>query len=540
MRAVQFGDTSRIKPDTSFKMPDIELHEDEYLKYKDLSKPQSLSTSLYTVQPTYKTYQAPKYDVLQIVLFKDPHTEKEAYGRVISQWDQRHGTMATPAIIRGDQSIVYYIVQLQGYTSDVHNIASLIPPVSSVQKIENFPVIEGVEIDAMMAHRKAAHIVNKKIAAAEGIKALGPKHHLRDIVNYGYQKDAVLLDNREYGLTTSSNNIKGDQLLNSAVYNSNLDDMSECVTVASSTVSQRLLIANKHRKLRLGTSNEYIVTPMEYRDDMYTNVDLNLYADIDTDVHSQLSLDNPLSHPYPAYHRSYQHVLHNGTSGNACDNTINSNESRHGDDQSSASGSTVSSVQNAHKHNTRGSAAAINVLSTMNKGRAVQKLLQKHARAMTNTSSVGYSLSMSNTQSHAQSMQSAGVIDVYTHNALQVLILGENEMCTVQERIASEVVRKNNLLRKVWNKLSGSEKVLMKQHGFSRWLRKFCCFMYTLIYCLLCMLHTCCSLLLSVVRDRVFIVYGAALRLGCVREISWFGWVGYLLSCVWQYVPQTM
>jgi hypothetical protein len=54
----------------------------------------------------------------------------------------------------------------------------------------------------------------------------------------------------------------------------------------------------------------------------------------------------------------------------------------------------------------------------------------------------------------------------------QVLVLRESELCTVQERMASEVVRRNALVRRVWDKLCGSEKLQMKQHGFSRWERK--------------------------------------------------------------------
>lgn len=63
----------------------------------------------------------------------------------------------------------------------------------------------------------------------------------------------------------------------------------------------------------------------------------------------------------------------------------------------------------------------------------------------------------------------AEAVDIYTKRALQVLVLSENEIITVQERIANEVSRKNKILQKVWNKMSGSEKLLMKQHGFRRW-----------------------------------------------------------------------
>jgi hypothetical protein len=53
-----------------------------------------------------------------------------------------------------------------------------------------------------------------------------------------------------------------------------------------------------------------------------------------------------------------------------------------------------------------------------------------------------------------------------------VLVLKESDLCTVQERIASELKRKNALMKKVWDQMCGSEKVLMKQYGFGRWQRK--------------------------------------------------------------------
>jgi hypothetical protein len=51
-------------------------------------------------------------------------------------------------------------------------------------------------------------------------------------------------------------------------------------------------------------------------------------------------------------------------------------------------------------------------------------------------------------------------------------VLKESDLCTVQERIASELQRKNALMKKVWDQMCGSEKVLMKQYGFGRWQRK--------------------------------------------------------------------
>ena len=482
LRFVKFGDTSRIKHEIKFVLPDVEMHEEDYLRQKDLSKPNSLSTTLEVAKPSMKPHKAPKFDVHQVVLFKDPQTEKEAYGKIISQWDQRHGTMATPAILRGNNSVVYYVVQCQGYMKDIANVATLVPRVPVVEKIDNFPVIEGVEVDEMMHHRKRAHVVNKKIAAAEGIKRLGPKHHLRDVVNYNSLKDQVLLDNREYNLNGTKT--QGDQLLNSAVYNSNLDDMSECVTIASSTASQRQLAANKHRKLRLGTNNEYIINPVEFKDTLYDAVDLNLYADIDTDVQSQLSFDNPLSHPYPAYHRSYQHILNGPIDDNA---TINSSSYVSAGGSSSGGhhhNQITQRVSHSHANGLQRFEQPLNsqpdqrqlIQAQRNQPRAsYAQNANKHTIEHASSSSFQYDHVHTHAQEHYGGHHGGateGVVDIYTKRALQVLVLGEHEMCTVQERIASEIARKNNVLHVVWNKMSGSEKMLMKQYGFQRWQSK--------------------------------------------------------------------
>jgi hypothetical protein len=63
-----------------------------------------------------------------------------------------------------------------------------------------------------------------------------------------------------------------------------------------------------------------------------------------------------------------------------------------------------------------------------------------------------------------------------------VLVLKESDLCTVQERIASELQRKNALMKKVWDQMCGSEKVLMKQYGFGRWHRKWKCYVSVAVY----------------------------------------------------------
>jgi hypothetical protein len=540
MRAVAFGDVSKIKLKNEFVMPSIELHEEDYLKVKDLTKPQTLSTSVTAVQPSTTPHLHPKYDVMQVVLFTDPHTEQEAYGKIVSQWDQRHGSMATPAILRGCDTVVFYIVQLMGFTKHVVNIGTLVPSAAVVEKIENYPVIEGVELDEMLQHRKQANKVDKRIAEVAGIVRLGPKHHLRDTKTYGIMKDQIVNDNREFNLRSATQRASSDEVLNSAIYNSNLDDVSEVVTIASSTASHRQLIANKHRRLRMGTNNEYIITPNDYPADLYDNIDLNIYADIDTDVHSQLSHNNPLGHPFPAYYRSYQHVLGSnyhrpgGAGAGAGAGVDGEDWDGDGDDQLSLESSGFRSLTSqdridadsqAHRIALRQDALAQQLVDAHSKriaGRAgaggaaggrglpvqnslaagsgsvlTHSILHGSSTAEDSNSNYGYNKNENNYFSGGHSVgggsavsaattasaAAAAAMERYTHQALRILVLSENEICTVQERMASELVRKNNLLRLVWDRMSGSEKVLMKQYGFTRWLGKVWQLFFTCFWC---------------------------------------------------------
>ena len=500
IRAVQFGDVSRIQPKNEFILPDTEIHEEEYILYKDITKPQALTTSKIIHKQSNLSYQAPKYDALQIVLFIDPHTEKEAYGKIISQWDQRHGTFATPAIIRSDNTIVCYIIQLLGYTKNITNIAILLPKNNKIEKINNYPIIDKIEIDEMIEHRYNAHIIKKRIANINNIQKLGPKHHLRDIGNYENNKNKILLENREYNINSNNIKYKNNDIINSEIYNNSMnDDDSICNTIASSTISNRNIICNNNRKIRLGTNNEYITVNKRksYPTDLYDAVDLNVYANIDTDVQSQVSVDNILNSPFPAYYRSYEDILvptttsSNSSSSICIDNDDNSSSnSIYSHNTTSTTTNTTSTTNNIH-HNNHNNTTAVqkNKNKNININQAFKQIATRTGKYIntsecdihniyqnnndrintttTNTSN-GNNIHNSHNTIHTTTANTTDN-NIYTKQALQILILKETEICSIQERIALKIKRKNDLLMKVWEKLSGSERVFMKKYGFYRW-----------------------------------------------------------------------
>lgn len=222
IRALRVGDKSRVKNDTTtFFLPDEELQIEDYMKVKDLTKPNSLSTGsdAKRFKPSLQKRNTPQFKVNQMVLFKDPVSGRDAYGQVMSEWDQRHGTGVTPAILRGEDSVVYYIVQQHGLLVDVEHLVDLVPGLeekmggggskpataaatddnprhgthtSGNDQQETETVISDASHSTMLVKgtdkniplRKEYEIalsVNKRLKDLKNILTLGPKYHLRDL-----------------------------------------------------------------------------------------------------------------------------------------------------------------------------------------------------------------------------------------------------------------------------------------------------------------------------------------------------------------------
>lgn len=352
IRPVQKGDVSKIKPDTSFVMPDTELFEDDYCRMKDLSRPHSLSTNaVATPQPsTVICRQAPKYDANQIVLFIDPYKGSDAYGRIISQWDHRHSS-AAPAILRGDASNVYYIVQMLGavpHMGLIHRLEELCHP-ERVKPTDSalYVNIEGVERDGERQIMAGAREVNRRVQELRNIQLLGPKHHLRQIGKGGI---AGADDDDDDGYSSALHSQNSSQLVihsRDGDHNSVISDTQSntgikqgqhqqekqnAVMVRSKSLTHhigggggtRAVQALAEQTQRLNTDNAalyghsgmIVATTSDRR--KLTKLDRTLldaqvnadeYADIDTDLQSQLSAMNVNNTPCPATLRSYEDVI---------------------------------------------------------------------------------------------------------------------------------------------------------------------------------------------------------------------------------------
>lgn len=190
IRRIKFGDKSRVVKDNTFYLPATEMFEEDLAKVKDLSKPNTLSTNLQEQEQANKQeYKQPtKFQVNQMVLFKDPHDDSDSYGRIISEWDERHGNVG-PAILRGQKSLVNYIVQMLGKLPK-HGLIEALEELKPKDPAKTRGMLthikpEGLEIDEERAVHYESHRLNKRVQAARNVQIFGPKYHLRQINKNG-------------------------------------------------------------------------------------------------------------------------------------------------------------------------------------------------------------------------------------------------------------------------------------------------------------------------------------------------------------------
>lgn len=180
MRPLRQGDTSKIKFEVPFEMPADILLEDDFGKHRDLSLPNALAAdNLVVPQRSVQHYALPRYSVGEQLLFTDPVTGKEAYGRVLNEWDLRHGNSAPP-VVRGDNSGVMYIMHLLGLVEDLaegYSELVRVPPEDAPPSV--LPNIEGHEDVPFRIEGYLAVDIDRKLADARSIQKYGPRNHMK-------------------------------------------------------------------------------------------------------------------------------------------------------------------------------------------------------------------------------------------------------------------------------------------------------------------------------------------------------------------------
>lgn len=185
VRPIAEGDKSKVVIDNSFYLPEYEFEESDYkAKAKvDITQENSLSISknYKASKETKNIFNGDVFEVGERVLFMDPETNLEAYGRIVSELDMRHGAVA-PTLIRGDGSVLYYIVEKIDLLSAVGSIDKLLKVIAEKPPPPEYPLLYDIQYIPFRDNKLVAKELDKRIAAAKAVQELGPRKHLKDEV----------------------------------------------------------------------------------------------------------------------------------------------------------------------------------------------------------------------------------------------------------------------------------------------------------------------------------------------------------------------
>ena len=185
IRALKVGDHSRIKKTHEFNLPESIFYEEDMMKLRDITQSNSLAVNKSVeFKKSKNIYSNPKWNVGEQMIFDDPATGVEAFGRIVSEWDQRHGVVG-PSIIRGDDTCVMYLVDMIGFVHEhVKNYLDLIrePPIAiRGESIPDPSEINGPALsdEPLRQSRYLALDINERIYDLHEYEAYGPRYHMK-------------------------------------------------------------------------------------------------------------------------------------------------------------------------------------------------------------------------------------------------------------------------------------------------------------------------------------------------------------------------
>jgi hypothetical protein len=209
IRPIREGDTSRIVPDNSFKMPDYEYYEQEMIKHRNLAVPNSLAANGILSPISNQPCLSLKYHRGDVLVYIDPLTHQEVYGRVESEWDLRNGN-AAPSLIRGAEgALTHYIVRYLGPVTplilgqlerDEDPTTGLSMNQSKnkesreanrLAKLQSMPILEGVQSIQLRSERVLANRIDKRLNSMRYLRSHGPLHHLNPPIPQGFASDSL-------------------------------------------------------------------------------------------------------------------------------------------------------------------------------------------------------------------------------------------------------------------------------------------------------------------------------------------------------------
>jgi hypothetical protein len=208
IRPIRLGDTSSIVADNSFKLPNYEYYEQDMVKHRDLSVPNSLAANGILCPLSNEPSLAVKYERGDVLVYIDPVTHTEVYGRVESEWDFRNGKVA-PSLIRGEGTLTHYVVRYLGPVTRLileqlerdedpttglsmnQNKNKEAKEEDRLAKLQSLPILQGVESIKLRNERVLANQIDKRLNQAKHLRAHGPSHHLNPPIPRGFANDGV-------------------------------------------------------------------------------------------------------------------------------------------------------------------------------------------------------------------------------------------------------------------------------------------------------------------------------------------------------------
>lgn len=209
IRPIREGDRSRIIPDMSFKMPDYEYYEQEMVKHRNLTVPNSLAANGILSPVSNQPCMPLKYHRGDVLVYIDPVTNKEVYGRVESEWDLRNGN-AAPSLIRGGEgALTHYVVRYLGPVTplvlcqlerDEDPTTGLSMNQSKnkesrdanrLAKLQSMPILEGVQSVQLRSERVLANRIDKRLNTMRYLRSHGPLNHLNPPIPKGFVGDSL-------------------------------------------------------------------------------------------------------------------------------------------------------------------------------------------------------------------------------------------------------------------------------------------------------------------------------------------------------------
>jgi hypothetical protein len=238
IRPIRIGDTSSIAADHSLKLPDYEYYEQEMVKHRDLSIPNSLAANGIVSPLSNEPFLEVKYQRGDVLVYIDPATHIEVYGRVESEWDFRNGKVA-PSLIRGEGTLIHYIVRYLGPVTRfiLAQLERDEDPTTGLSmnqyknkedkeesrrtKLQSLPILEGVESIKLRNERVLANRIDKRLNQAKHLQVHGPIHHLNPPIPRGFANDGADEDDISHSApdteleTSTTDHSKGQRQSNS-------------------------------------------------------------------------------------------------------------------------------------------------------------------------------------------------------------------------------------------------------------------------------------------------------------------------------------